>query len=138
MVCAWVVPEVTGTLGTANSHFDPTQTGSGTAQPRSRQGHRIHAYRLRNRHFNIAPRCRSSLSKVLVGFRTTMQLTCVQASQCLRCCVRGKDTTRQCFLFVCIVIEMHHASSTVPAVLCQEYWQPHSRIFYDKPQKVFP
>ena len=28
------VPGVTGTLGKANSHFDPTQTGSGTAPPR--------------------------------------------------------------------------------------------------------
>ena len=28
------VPGVTGTLGKANSHFDSTQTGSGTAPPR--------------------------------------------------------------------------------------------------------
>ena len=28
------VPGVTGTLGKANSHFDPTQMGSGTAPPR--------------------------------------------------------------------------------------------------------
>ena len=28
------VPGVTGTLGKANSHFDPTQTRSGTAPPR--------------------------------------------------------------------------------------------------------
>ena len=28
------VPGVTGTLGKANSHFDPTQTGPGTAPPR--------------------------------------------------------------------------------------------------------
>ena len=28
------VPGVTGTLEKANSHFDPTQTGSGTAPPR--------------------------------------------------------------------------------------------------------
>ena len=28
------VPGVTGTLGKANSHFDPTQTGLGTAPPR--------------------------------------------------------------------------------------------------------
>ena len=28
------VPGVTGTLGKANSHFDPTQKGSGTAPPR--------------------------------------------------------------------------------------------------------
>ena len=32
--CRGVVPGVTGTLGKANSHFDPTQTGSGTAPPR--------------------------------------------------------------------------------------------------------
>ena len=32
--CARGVPEVTGTLEKANSHFDPTQTGSGTAPPR--------------------------------------------------------------------------------------------------------
>ena len=30
----WRVPGVTGTLGKANSHFDPTQTGLGTAPPR--------------------------------------------------------------------------------------------------------
>ena len=29
----WGVPGVTGTLGKANSHFDPTQTGPGTAPP---------------------------------------------------------------------------------------------------------
>ena len=29
MVCVRGVPEVTGTLGKANSHFDPTQTGRG-------------------------------------------------------------------------------------------------------------
>ena len=34
MVCMRGVPGVTGTLGKANSHFDPTQTGSGTAPPR--------------------------------------------------------------------------------------------------------
>ena len=28
------VPGVPGTLGKANSHFDPTQTGSGTTTPR--------------------------------------------------------------------------------------------------------
>ena len=28
------VPRVTGTLGKAKNHFDPTQTGSGTAPPR--------------------------------------------------------------------------------------------------------
>ena len=28
------VPGVTGTFGKANSHFDPIQTGSGTAPPR--------------------------------------------------------------------------------------------------------
>ena len=28
------VPGVAGTLGKANSHFDPIQTGSGTASPR--------------------------------------------------------------------------------------------------------
>ena len=33
MVCAKGVPGVTGTLGKANSHFNPTQTGSGTAPP---------------------------------------------------------------------------------------------------------
>ena len=30
----WGVPGITGTLGKANSHFDPTQTGPGTAPPR--------------------------------------------------------------------------------------------------------
>ena len=30
----WKVPGVTGTLGKANSHFDPTQTRLGTAPPR--------------------------------------------------------------------------------------------------------
>ena len=34
MVCVRGVPGVTGTLGKANSHFDPTQTGLGTALPR--------------------------------------------------------------------------------------------------------
>ena len=34
MVCVRKVPGVTGTLGKANSHFDPTQTGSGIAPPR--------------------------------------------------------------------------------------------------------
>ena len=34
MVCVGGVSGVTGTLGKANSHFDPTQTGSGTAPPR--------------------------------------------------------------------------------------------------------
>ena len=34
MVCVRVVPEVTGTLGKTNSHFNPTQTGLGTAPPR--------------------------------------------------------------------------------------------------------
>ena len=29
MVCVRGVPGVTGTLGKANSHFDPTQTGRG-------------------------------------------------------------------------------------------------------------
>ena len=33
MVCVRRVPGVTGTLGKANSHFDPTQTRSGTAPP---------------------------------------------------------------------------------------------------------
>ena len=28
-----VVPGITGTFGKANSHFDPSQTGSGTAPP---------------------------------------------------------------------------------------------------------
>ena len=31
MVCGRGVPGITGTLGKANSHFDPTQTGLGTA-----------------------------------------------------------------------------------------------------------
>ena len=34
MVCVGGVPGVTGTLGKANSHFDPTQTGLGKASPR--------------------------------------------------------------------------------------------------------
>ena len=34
MVCVRGVPRVTGTLGKAHSHFDPTQTGLGTAPPR--------------------------------------------------------------------------------------------------------
>ena len=34
MVCVRGVPGVTGTLGKANSHFDPTQAGLGTAPPR--------------------------------------------------------------------------------------------------------
>ena len=34
MVCARGVLGVTVTLGKANSHFDPTQTGLGTAPPR--------------------------------------------------------------------------------------------------------
>ena len=34
MICVREVPGVAGTLGKANSHFDPTQTGSGTAPPR--------------------------------------------------------------------------------------------------------
>ena len=34
MVCVRGVPGVTGTLGKANSHFDPTQTELGTAPPR--------------------------------------------------------------------------------------------------------
>ena len=34
MVCVRGVPGVTGTLGKANSHFNPTQTGLGTALPR--------------------------------------------------------------------------------------------------------
>ena len=29
MICVRGVPRVTGTLGKANSHFDPTQTGRG-------------------------------------------------------------------------------------------------------------
>ena len=33
-VCVRGVPRVTGTLGKANSHFDPTQTKLGTAPPR--------------------------------------------------------------------------------------------------------
>ena len=34
MLCVRGVPGVTGTLGKANSHFDPTQTGLGIALPR--------------------------------------------------------------------------------------------------------
>ena len=34
MVCVREMPGVAGTLGKANSHFDRTQTGSGTAPPR--------------------------------------------------------------------------------------------------------
>ena len=34
IICTMRVPEVIGTLGKANSHFDPTQTGSRTAPPR--------------------------------------------------------------------------------------------------------
>ena len=34
MVCVRGVPGVTGTLRKANSHFNPTQTGLGTAPPR--------------------------------------------------------------------------------------------------------
>ena len=34
MVCVGGVPGVTGILGKANSHFDPTQTGLGKAPPR--------------------------------------------------------------------------------------------------------
>ena len=34
MVCVRGVPGVTGTLGKANSHFNPTETGLGTAPPR--------------------------------------------------------------------------------------------------------
>ena len=34
MVCVRGVPGVTGTLGKANSHFEPSQTRSGTAPPR--------------------------------------------------------------------------------------------------------
>ena len=33
LVCVRAVPRVTGTLGKANSHFNPTQTGLGTAPP---------------------------------------------------------------------------------------------------------
>ena len=33
IVCARVVPEVTGTLRKAKGHFDSTQMGSGTAPP---------------------------------------------------------------------------------------------------------
>ena len=33
MVCVRRVRRVTGTLGRANSYFDPIQTGSGTAPP---------------------------------------------------------------------------------------------------------
>ena len=34
MVCVRRVPGITGTLGKANSHFNPTQTRLGTAPPR--------------------------------------------------------------------------------------------------------
>ena len=34
MVSVRGVPGVTGTLGKANSHFNPTETGLGTAPPR--------------------------------------------------------------------------------------------------------
>ena len=34
MVCERGVPGVTGILGKANSHFNPTQTGLGTTPPR--------------------------------------------------------------------------------------------------------
>ena len=34
MVCARGVSRITGTLGKANSYFDPNQMGSGTAPPR--------------------------------------------------------------------------------------------------------
>ena len=34
MVCVRGVPGVTGTFGKANSHFNPTQMGLGTAPPR--------------------------------------------------------------------------------------------------------
>ena len=33
MVCVRGVPKVTGILGKANSYFNPTQMGSGTAPP---------------------------------------------------------------------------------------------------------
>ena len=33
MVCVRGVPGITGTLGKASSHFNPTQTGLGTAPP---------------------------------------------------------------------------------------------------------
>ena len=33
MVCVSGVPRVSGTLGKANSHFNPTQMGLGTAPP---------------------------------------------------------------------------------------------------------
>ena len=33
MICVRGVPGVTGTLGKTNSHFDPIQTGLGTALP---------------------------------------------------------------------------------------------------------
>ena len=33
LVCVRGVPGVTGTLGKANSHFNPIQTGLGTASP---------------------------------------------------------------------------------------------------------
>ena len=35
MVCIKEVCDVTGNLGKANSHFNPTQTGSGTTPPQS-------------------------------------------------------------------------------------------------------
>ena len=34
MVCVRGVPSLVGILGKTNSHFDPTQTGLGTAPPR--------------------------------------------------------------------------------------------------------
>ena len=34
IVCVTGMPGVTGTLGKTNSHFNPTQTGLGTAPPR--------------------------------------------------------------------------------------------------------
>ena len=34
MICVGGVPGITGTLGKANSHLNPTQTGLGTAPPR--------------------------------------------------------------------------------------------------------
>ena len=34
IVCVRGVPKVTGTLGKINSHFNPAQTGLGTAPPR--------------------------------------------------------------------------------------------------------
>ena len=33
MICVRGVPGITGTLGKANSHFEPTQMGLGTAPP---------------------------------------------------------------------------------------------------------